>query len=241
MILDFLKENYSEVVGAYFDGEKLYFERRLNDKVEKDEVNLMLADDVSEIEQIAEKISVTCAKHGWKTSKISFCLREDAAKIFQTLINNIPPKEFDNAVKSWAVSVIGKNPLYAFSADSKEIWMTTISKSTAAEYISAWEKNSMNLCALTVMPLDDVEKYKLIKPTTFAEFAAEVAAVKKTPNLIADRLNVWNYKKVSLTIAALFFAHFQLFSVICFMNINQPPRRLTNSKRVSIRLTIPPN
>ena len=206
MILDFFKENYNEVVGAYFDGEKIYLARRLNESVETDSVNLTLTDGVSEIEQIAEKISVTCAKHGWKTSKMCFCLREGAANTFQTLLNEIPPKEFDNAVKSWALSVIGKNPLYDFIRQgNNEIWMTTVSKSTAAEYISAWKKNSMNLCALTVMPLENNEKAKLIKPMTFAEFAAEVAAVKKTPNFISDRLSVWNYKKISLTIAALFF------------------------------------
>lgn len=208
MILDFFKENYNEVVGAYFDGEKIYLARRLNVGVETDEVNLTLTSGVSEVEQIAEKISVTCAKHGWKTSKISFCLREGSANTFQTLLNNIPPKEIDNAVKSWAVSVIGKNPLYAYTKeneDAKEIWMMTVSRATAAEYISAWNKYSMKLCALTVLPQEYSMKPKIIKPMTCAEYAADVAAVKKTPNFISERLSVWNYKKISLTIAALFF------------------------------------
>ena len=208
MILDFFKENYSEVVGAYFDGEKIYFARRLNESVETDEVNLTLTSGVSEIEQVAEKISVTCAKHGWKTYKTSFCLREGTALTFQTGLPNIPPKEIDNAVKSWAVSVIGKNPLYAYTKENenaKEIWLMTISRATAAEYISAWKKNSLNLCALTVLPQETGLHPKIIKPMTFAEYAAEVAAVKKSPNFIADRLSVWNYKKISLTIAALFF------------------------------------
>ena len=84
MILDFFKENYSEVIGAYFDGEKIYLSRRLNDKVETDEVNLTLEDGLSETEQVAEKISVTCAKHGWKTSKLGFCLREGQAITLQS-------------------------------------------------------------------------------------------------------------------------------------------------------------
>ena len=208
MILDFFKENYSEVIGAYFDGEKIYLSRRLNDKVETDEVNLTLEDGVSEIEQVAEKIYVTCAKHGWKTSKLGFCLREGQAITLQSPLDNIPPKEIDNAVKSFAVSQVGKNPLYAFikeKEDAKEILMMTISRATAAEYISAFKKNSMNLCALTVLPLENNEKAEFIKPQTFAEYAAEVTAVKKTPNLIADRLSVWNYKKISLSIAAIFF------------------------------------
>ena len=207
MILDFFKENYSEVIGAYFDGEKIYLSRRLNDKVENDEVNLTLADGISEIEQVAEKISVTCAKHGWKTSKTSFCLRGGTAALtFQTHLPDIPPKEIDNAVKSWAVSVIGKNPLYSFIKETgDEICMMTISRATAAEYISAFKKNSMNLCALTIMPPDYSLQPKIIKPLTFAEYAADVVAVKKIPNLIAERLSVWNYKKISLMIAAAFF------------------------------------
>ena len=217
MILDFFKENYSEVIGAYFDGEKIFLSRRLNDKVDNDEVNLTLADDVPEIQQVAEKISVTCAKHGWKTSKAAFCLREGATPTFETLMTDIPPEEIDKAVKTWSVAQVGKNPLYDSIKNGEEIWMAAISKSNAAEYIDAFNKNAINLCALTVMPQETSLQPKFIEPMTFAEFAADVVTVKKSPNLIAERLNAWNYKKISVSMAALFFcALFAIFGSVFY-------------------------
>ena len=210
MALNFFKEDFSEVVGAYFDGEKIYLARRINDTVENIDANFSISheEDVSEIEQLAEKIFMLCSQRGWKTSKTGFCLREGAATIFQTQFSGIPANEIESAVKTWAKSQVGKNSLYASIQYDEEIWMEAILKSTAEEYVAAWRKNSMTLCALTVMPTEFNEPISLIKPATFAEFVAEVVATKKAPNLLSEQLSAWNYKKISATIAALFFCVF---------------------------------
>ena len=211
MALNFFKEDFSEVVGAYFDGEKIYLSHRINDTVENIDASFSITqeDDVSEIEQLAEKISMLCSQRGWKTSKTGFCLREGAAVIFKTQFSGIPSNEIESAVKAWADSV-GKDVLYSSIKYEEEIWMEALIKSTAEEYVTAWAKNSMTLCALTVMPVDFDESIELIKPTTFSEFIAEVVATKKAPNLLSEQLNAWNYKKISATIAALFFCVFLL-------------------------------
>ena len=212
MALNFFKEDFSEVVGAYFDGEKIYLSRRINDAVENIDANFSVSyeDDASEIEQLAEKISMLCSQRGWKTSKTGFCLREGTATTFQTKISGIPSNEIEGAVKTWAEAQVGKNSLYTSIRYDDEIWMEAILKSTAEEYVKAWRKNSMTLCALTVMQEEFDTPIELIKPVTFAEFVAEVVAIKKAPNLLKDRLNAWNYKKISATIAALFFCAFLL-------------------------------
>ena len=210
MAFNFFKEDFSEVVGAYFDGEKIYLSRRINDDVENINVNFSVSTEygVSDIEQVAEKISMICSQRGWKTSKTGFCLREGTVTTFQTQFSAIPSNEIESAVKTWAEAQVGKNSLYASIKRENEIWMEAILKSTAEKYVQAWKKNSMMLCALTVMPIEIDTPIDLIKPFTFAEFVAEVVATKKTPNLLKEQLNVLNYKKISATIAALFFCTF---------------------------------
>ena len=212
MALNFFKADFSEIIGAYFDGGKIYLSRRINDNVENIDVNfsISLEDDVSEIEQIAEKISMLCSQRGWKTSKTGFCLREGAVTTFQTQFSGIPSNEIEGAVKTWAEAQVGNNSLYASIQYDEEIWMEAILKSTAEEYVTAWRKNSMTLCALTVMPTELDSPVELIKPSTFAEFVADVVATKKAPNLLKGHLSAWNFKKISATIAALFFCAFLL-------------------------------
>lgn len=205
MILDFLREDFSEVIGAYYDGEKITLSRHIEDEIESAEVNFSIEDDVSEIEQLAEKISFICSQRGWKTSKMGFCLREGAAVTLQTPPLNIPQDEIDNAVKSWATAQVGENALYTSIKSDGEIWMETISKSTAKEYVTAWNKNSMTLCALTVKPEEISTQINLAKPIEYANFVAEIVKTKKAPNFLHEHLSAWNYKKISAAIVALFF------------------------------------
>ena len=206
MIFDFFKEDYSEVIGAYYDGEKITLSRHFNDTVEFAEINFVAAiDEVTEIEQIAEKISVLCSQRGWKTSQMGFCLREGSAVTLQTPNINVPPNEIDDAVKSWAIAQIGKNALYTSVNKDNEIWLEAISKSTAEEYITAWKNNSMTLRALTVMPEEFGTQINLAKSIEYANFVAEVIKAKKVPNLISKYLSAWNYKKISVAIVAIFF------------------------------------
>ena len=205
MILDFLREDFGEVIGAYYDGEKIFLSRHFNGETESAEVNFSIEDDVSEIEQLAEKISVICSQRGWKTSKMGFCLREGAAVTFQTQLLSVPQDEIDNAVKSWAIAQVGEDSLYTSIKSDGEIWMEAISKSTAKEYVTAWNKNSMTLCALTVMPEEISTQINLRKTIEYADFVAEVVKTKKAPNFLHEYLSVWNYKKISAAIVALFF------------------------------------
>ena len=205
MILDFLREDFGEVIGAYYDGEKIFLSRHFNGETESAEVNFSIEDDVSEIEQLAEKISVICSQRGWKTSKMGFCLREGAAVTFQTQLLSVPQDEIDNAVKSWAIAQVGEDSLYTSIKSDGEIWMEAISKSTAKEYVTAWNKNSMTLCALTVMPEEISTQINLRKTIEYADFVAEVVKTKKVPNFLHEHLSAWNYKKISAAIVALFF------------------------------------
>ena len=198
MMFDFFKEDFSEVVGAYYDGKKISLARHLDGTKEFDEVPCDFDEDVSKIEQLAEKIFVVCSKHGWRTSKMGFCLREGTATTFQTLLN-VPAKEVDEAVKSWALAHVGKDVLFNSISYDKEIWMQAVPKATAVEFVKAWQKNSMNLCVLTAMPeMDDAT-------LTPADFVADVVANAKIPNLIKDRRHILNYKKISAAILAIFF------------------------------------
>ena len=205
MILDFFRADYSEVIGVYYDEEKITLSRHINGETESAEVNFSIEDDVSEIEQLAEKISVICSQRGWKTSKMGFCLREGAAVTFQTQLLSIPKDEIEDAVKSWAIAQVGEDSLYTSIKSDGEIWMEAISKSTAKEYVTAWNKNSMTLCALTVKPEEISTQINLVKPIEYADFVAEIIKTKKVPNFLHEHLSTWNYKKISAAIVALFF------------------------------------
>ena len=213
MILDFFKEDFSEIIGAYYDEKKIYVCRRLEGKFETAEVNFTaeLDGEISEIEQIAEKISMICSKRGWKTSKTGFCLREGTAVTFDTLISNIPQNEIENIVKSWVVAQVGEKCRYAYLRENDEIWMEGISKTSSKEYVAAWKKNSMKLFALTVMPENFSAQINPSEPIDFAKFVAEVIAERKSPNLLTKNLSVWNYIKISVAIAAIFF--FAIFGI----------------------------
>ena len=206
MILEFLREDFSEVVGAYHDGTKIYLSHTIGDKVENVEVNFSVDEGagISEVEQLAEKISVLCSQNGWDTSKMGLCLRENVAVTFQTQFGTVPLNEIDDAVKIWATTQVGKDALFDSLKADGEVWMEAIDRAAAEDYINAWRKNDMNLCVLTIMPEEITMRLNLTKPITHAEFAAEVVATKKTPNLIADYLTAWNFKRLSAAIAAGF-------------------------------------
>lgn len=206
MIFNFLREDFREVVGAYHDGEKIYLSRRIGDKVENIDANFSVDDDaeISGIEQLAEKISFMCAQNGWGTSKMGLCLREGLAVTFQTQFGTVAPQEIDDAVKIWAMAQVGNSALYDSIKSEGEVWMEAIDRKAAEEYIKSWRENDMTLCVLTIMPEEITMRLNLTKPITHAEFVADVVATKKTPNLIAEYLTAWNYRKISLAIVAGF-------------------------------------
>lgn len=203
LIKNFFREDFGEVLGIYHDDEKIFF-ARLTKKVETAEVNfeIDLNDKISPIEQLAEKVAVICSQRGWKTSKVGLCLRGSDAITLHTNFENVPQNEIDSAVKTWATSQSGKNAPYAFTEIDGEIWAETLTKTAVEEYISAWKKNSINLCALTVMP--DFSEDESAEGLDRAVFVAKVVAEKKSPNLLAEKIADWNVKKISLTATAIF-------------------------------------
>ena len=193
----FFREDVSEIVGAYFDGEKIFIVR-LTESFETAEVD---ADD-ADIESLAEKISRVCTRRGWKTSLVGFCLREGDAVINQTEIKNLPAKEIPAFVKSWAMAQSGKDAAFSFSQVGEELWMETLPRAKVEEYSAAFKKFNLNLRGLSVMPADMLTE---IAPFDGAKFISNVLRERKAPNLLSARGSEWSWKKLSLATAAIFF------------------------------------
>lgn len=123
-VINFFREDVGEIVGVYFDGEKIFF-AHLTDEVETEKINFQIADEenFSPIEQLAEKISVTCAKNGWKTSRLGICLRNDEVIFEQRYFENIPEDELNDAIKSWSKAAGGgyKSSLYLSSGRRRNL------------------------------------------------------------------------------------------------------------------------
>ncbi len=193
-VANFFREDLPEVIGAYFDGYKLFLVH-MSDRVNSAEIDV----DDADVEHLAEKISHVCRQHGWSTSAIGFCLREGDALTYSTDYYSVPEKEIPAFVKSWATAHSGKDALFSFTKLGNEIWMESLPRTTADELIAAYEKFGMNLRGLSVMPAD-----KLRKSRTFAEadFIADIVRNRKAPNLLAAR-SVWSFEKISAVAAAI--------------------------------------
>lgn len=197
---NFFKADVSEVVGAYFDGEKI-FVVRLTEEFEVVEVEA----EGFEVEQLAEKISLTCREKGWKTSAVGFCLQDDDAVTFQTGVDNLPPKEIPSFIKSWAVAQAeaeaDADAMFSSTSVGEELWMETLSRKRAEEFVAVWEKFGMKLRALSIMPPDLLRKNQ---PVDKAKFIAEIIREDKSPNFLATRGSSLNLKKISYAVAAIF-------------------------------------
>ena len=218
----FFRENLSEVVGAYFDGEKI-FVVRLTEKFETTELDA----DASEIEHIVEKISLVCSQKGWKTSAVGFCLRADDAVTFQTEVGNVPEKEIPALVKSWAIAQAGADAVFSFAKVGDELWMETLPQKTAEEYSAAFKKFGLNLRGLSVMPAEVLSK---IHPFDRTEFISEVVRDKKSPNLLATRSSSWNLQRISAAVAAIFIGAILLGSIKIFLDYREVSAQLDAAK-----------
>lgn len=197
-VTKFFRADVGEVIGAYFDGEKI-FVGRLTENFE----TIALDADSSDIERLAEKISLACRQRGWKISAVGFCLQDGDAVTYQSPVDNIPAKEIPAFVKSWAVMQSGTNAAFAFDSLGEEIWMETFPRTSTDEICAAFEKFGLNLLALSVMPADLLTK---IDPLNRTKFIAEVVRQRKSPNLLSARGSAWNLKKFSQAVAAIFLA-----------------------------------
>ena len=219
---NFFREDLSEVVGAYFDGEKIFIVR-LTKKFETIEVD---ADD-AEPEQLAEKISLVCAQKGWKTSAVGFCLREGDAITHQFEVSNIPAKAFPESVKTWARAEAGADAVFSFVQVGSELWAETLPRAGVNEFVAAFKKFNLNLRGLSVMPVDLLAK---VAPFDRTEFISEIVRDKKTPNLLATWSSVWNWKKISCAAAAIFFVPILLCSAKIFFDYREASDKLDAAK-----------
>ena len=221
----FFREDLSEVVGAYFDGEKI-FVVRLTEKFEAVEVEA----EGAELEQLAEKISLVCAQKGWRTSAVGFCLQEDDALTYRFEISKLPEKEFPTAVKSWAVAQAGADAVSSFVRLNSELWMETLPRAKVKEFLAAFKKFRLNLRGLSVMPGDLLMKRA---PLNRAEFISRVVRDKKAPNLLAARSGVWDWKKISFAAAAIFFIAIFLGSAKLLFDYRAASNKL-NAAKISL-------
>lgn len=193
-VINFFREDLSEVIGAYFDGEKIFIVH-MTDTLEAVTVDA----DSSEIEHLAERISLVCLQRGWKTQSAGFCLQDGNAVTYQTVTDNVPEKDIPALVKSWANAQTGVDATFAFMRQDNNVWMETLPRKTVDEFSAAWKKFGMNLRGLSVMPVDMLTK---IDALARAEFIARVVRERTAPNLLSTR-GAWNLKKISLTAAAI--------------------------------------
>ena len=171
---NFFSEDLSEIIGAYFDGEKI-FVVRLTENFEAVEVDA----DGAEPELLAEKISLVCAQKNWKTSAAGFCLREDDAVIYQSEISNLPAKEISAYVKSWAMAQRGKDAAFSFTKVGEELWMETLPGTRLEEFRAAFKKFNLNLRALSVMPADLLTKGTSAKKNRRTFYRAAACGIGK--------------------------------------------------------------
>lgn len=210
--IKFFREDWSEILGVYHDGETIYF-ARLADTIETAtaDFEIDLNDKTPAIEQLAEKIKLTCDKRGWKISTVGLILREGTAATFQTDFKNVPAAEIADAVKIWAMAHV-KNARYSSVESGREIWMEALPAPVVEEYISAFEKNSIGLGALTEFPQILADDTRPPTPFSRAIFAADILKNKKSPNILSVEISTWNIKKISLTAAAIFLIALAGFS-----------------------------
>lgn len=225
-ILNFFREDLSEVLGVYYEDEKIFL-ARLAENIETAEINFEvdLNDKTPFVEQLATKIKIFCNKRGWKISKVAFTLREGEAATFQTEFKNIPANEIANAVKIWAAANVGKDARYTSLKFNDEIWMEALNAAIVEEYISAFDKNSMQLCALTAIPANLIDEERPLTPFNRAIFAADILRNNKPPNILSEKISAWNVKKISFTAAAIFFIALAGFSAKLFADYNSALKR----------------
>ena len=195
-LVKFFREDLSEVVGAYFDGEKIFI-AHLTDNFETATVDA----DSAEIAHIAEKISFVCRQRNWKINAVGFCLRENDAVTYRTEIKNIPAKEIPNFVQTWATAQAGNDAASAFTMIDAEIWMETLPQKKFAEIRDAFQNCGMNLRAMSLMPTDVLEK---VEPISKAEFIADVVRQRTSPNFFAGQTE-FDFGKISAAMVAVFF------------------------------------
>ena len=223
----FFYEDFSEILGVYYDGEKIFF-AHIADTTEFFETTFELKfdKDFSEFEQLAEKISVVCSQRGWKNFRLGICLRESEILTTYQEFKNIPAEEILNATQSWATSHSESVALSACLKVGENFWLEAISKDVADKYIYACEKISLKLCALTATPeslnLSELER---------AEFVAEVIKNNKSPNFLKISENSIDRQKIIFVVAAIFILILGVLTAKTFYDLNQSEENLAAAQK----------
>ena len=117
------------------------------------------------IELIAEKVASLC-KNNWQINSVALCIDTDNLIVTVEDLSNIPKEKISNNVQ-YQIAVAGNfeadTYLYSFMETNSGVWMEGIAKAEASKYIQAFQKNEMQLFALTAMPdeIDTVEDIDL--------------------------------------------------------------------------------
>lgn len=226
-IKNFFREDFSDVVGIYYNGEKIFIAHSTH-KIELDEINFEIDfnENISPAEQLADKIFMILNQRGWQNSKIGLCLNDDDAVILRTTFENIPADKIEAAVKVWANAQAGNNAPYTFINLGDEIWAETLSQTLINNYIAAYQKNSLNLCALSAMPTvaDDDNDHAI--------FIAEILSDKKSPNLLAAKIANYNFQKILFVTAAIFFIAVGIIAAKLFYDYRIAYNELETAKKI---------
>ena len=105
--------------------------------------------------------------------------------------------------------------------------METLPRTKVEEFHTAFKRFNMNLCGLSVMPVDMLAK---IHPYDRTEFITEIIRNKKAPNLLLARGGVWNWKKISLAVAAIFFIGLLIGSAKLLFDYHEASAKLDAAK-----------
>ena len=184
------------------------------------------------IELISEKVASLC-RNNWQINSAALCIDNDKVIVAVEDLSNIPKDKIPNNVQ-YQIAVAGnfetKTYLYSFIEIDSGIWMEGISKIEASKYIQAFQKNGMQLLALTAMPdeIDMVEGIDLTGvDTAFLErggikaaFAARSLAFKTNPNFLQEYtvdLEGWNYRGITAAIVLVTFLIMVVISIIDFL------------------------
>lgn len=196
-------------------------------------------EDISEaeiVELIAEKVTSLC-RNNWQINFAALCIDTDNLTVIVENLSNIPKEKISNNVR-YQIAVAGSfeadTYLYSFVETNSGVWMEGISKAEASKYIQAFQKNEMQLLALTAMP-DDINTVEGIDltdaDTDFLErggmkaaFAARSLALKTNPNFLQEQTNDlegWNYRGITAAIVLITFLIMAVIGAIDFWEYRQ--------------------
>ena len=196
-------------------------------------------EDISEaeiIELIARKVASLC-RNNWQINLAALCIDTDNLVVTVEDLSNIPKDKISNNVQ-YQIAVAGNfeadTYLYSFMETNSGVWMEGISKTEASKYIQAFQKNGMQLLALTAMP-DDIETVEgmdltgtgtdfLERGGMKAAFAAKSLALKTNPNFLQEKtvdLEGWNYGGITAAIVLVTFLIMAVISALDFWEYRQ--------------------